>query len=36
MKTFLDWMLKALTSLLAAGIFLAAAGSHIFPLTVPL
>jgi hypothetical protein len=36
MKTFLDWMLKALTGVLAVGIFLAAAGSHVFPLTMPL
>jgi len=32
----LDWTLKAMTGALAAGIFLAAAGSHVFPLTVPL
>jgi hypothetical protein len=36
MKTFLDWMLKALTGALAVGIFLAAAGSHVLPLTLPL
>ena len=36
MKTFLDWMLKALTGALAVGVFLAAAGSHVLPLTLPL
>lgn len=36
MKTFLDWMLKALTGALAIGIFLAAADSHVLPLTLPL
>jgi hypothetical protein len=36
MKTFLDRILKALTGALAVGIFLAAAGSHVLPLTVPL
>jgi hypothetical protein len=36
MKTFLDWMLKALTGALATGIFLAAAGSKVLPLTMPL
>jgi hypothetical protein len=36
MKTFLDWMLKALTGALAIGIILTAAGSHVLPLTLPL
>lgn len=36
MKTFLDWMLKALTGAFAVGIFLAAAGSDVFPLALPL
>ena len=36
MKTFLDWILKALTGALATGILLAAAGSHVVPLTVPI
>ena len=36
MKTFVDLMLKALTGALAIGIFLAAAGSNVLPLTMPL
>jgi hypothetical protein len=36
MKTFLDWILKALTGALAVGILLAAAGSHVLPVTLPL
>ncbi|MGB7932975.1 MAG: hypothetical protein WCH04_12245 [Gammaproteobacteria bacterium] len=36
MKTFLELMLKALTGALAIGLFLAAAGSHVLPLTLPL
>lgn len=36
MKTLLDWMLKALTGALAVGIFLAVAGPHVLPLTLPL
>jgi hypothetical protein len=36
MKTFFEWMLKALTGALAVGIFLVVASSHVFPLTVPL
>jgi hypothetical protein len=36
MKTFLDWMLKALTGALAVVIFLAVAGSRVFPLSLPL
>jgi hypothetical protein len=36
MKTFLEWILKALTGALAVGIFLGAASSRVFPLTVPL
>ena len=36
MKTLLDWMLKALTGALAVGIFLAAGGPHVLPLTLPL
>jgi hypothetical protein len=36
MKTFLEWMIKALTGALAVGIFLGAASSRVSPLTVPL
>ena len=36
MKTFLEWMIKALTGALAVVIFLAIAGTHVFPLSVPL
>ena len=36
MKIFLEWMVKTLTGALAAGIFLAAASLHVFPLTVPM
>ena len=36
MKTFLEWMLKAITGALAVSIFLAAASSRVFPLTAPL
>jgi hypothetical protein len=36
MKTFLDWIVKTMTGAIAAGIFLAVAGVHVFPLTVPL
>lgn len=36
MKIFFEWILKALTGVLAVGIFAAAAGSRVFPLTLPL
>ena len=36
MRIFLEWISKALTGALVVGIFLAAAGSHVFPLTLPL
>jgi len=36
MKTFLDWILKALTGALAVGVIIAAAGSHVFPISCPL
>jgi hypothetical protein len=36
MKTFLDWMLKALTGALIVCILLAVGGSHVLPLTLPL
>ena len=36
MKTFLDWMLRVLTGAVAVVIFLAIAGSHVFPLSLPL
>jgi hypothetical protein len=35
-KSFVDWMFKALIGALSVGIFLPAAGSHVFPLTVSL
>jgi len=36
MKTFLDWVFRALTGAVAVVIFLAIAGSHVFPLSLPL
>jgi hypothetical protein len=36
MKTFLDWIVKTMTGAIVAGIFLAVAGVHVFPLPVPL
>ena len=36
MKTFLEWIVKTVAGAVAAGIFLAVAGVHVFPLTVPL
>jgi len=36
MKTLLDWMFKALSGAIAVALLLVAAGSHIFPLALPL
>ena len=36
MKTFLDWMFRALTGAVAVIIFLAIAGRHVFPLSMSL
>ena len=36
MKTFLNWMFRALTGALAVTIFLVVAGTHVFPLSLPL
>jgi uncharacterized membrane protein len=36
MKPFFDWLIKALTGALAVGGIMLAAGSHVFPVTVPL
>jgi len=36
MRTFIDWMFRALTGVLIVWLFLAVGGPHVLPITLPL